>query len=29
MKNKIKDSFKQKKTEGDSGNDIIKGMQFE
>jgi hypothetical protein len=29
MKNKIKDSFKLKKTEGDSGNDIIKGIQFE
>ena len=28
-KNKFKDSFKLKKIEGDSGNDIIKGIQFE
>ena len=29
VKNKIKDSFKLKKIEGDSGNDIIKRIQFE
>ena len=29
MKNKIKDSFKLKKIEVDSGNDIIKGIHFE
>jgi len=29
VKNKIKDSFKLKKIEGDNGNDIIKEIQFE